>query len=233
MGDVAMDHRISRRGMAAGLGFVALAPWRALADAAAPQNAISPEAALQRLIDGNARYVAGRSEARDYAAGRAATAKAQYPIAAILGCADSRVAPETVFDQGLGDLFVVRIAGNYLNPDSLASLEFAVAVTKVPLILVLGHSSCGAVKATVAEITAPQSLPGHIGDIAIALRAGVEPAVKAGGDLDAAIGANVDYNVARIAAAQPVIAQAVAAGKVKVAGGVYDLASGKVAMRAG
>jgi carbonic anhydrase len=226
-----MDMRISRRDMALGLGLATLAPWRALADG--PQNAISPEAALQRLVEGNARYVAGRSMTRDYAAGRAATAKAQYPIAAILGCADSRVAPEAAFDQGLGDLFVVRIAGNYLNPDSLASLEFAVAVLKVPLIFVMGHSSCGAVKAAVAEVAGPQPLPGHIRDIAEALLPGVKGAVKAGGDLGAAIGANVDYNVAQIAAAKPVIAEAVTAGRVKVAGGVYDLASGKVAMRGG
>jgi carbonic anhydrase len=226
-----MDRRINRRTITAGLGLVALgaaAPWRVLADA--PQNDISPDAALRRLMDGNDRFVAGKSMTRDPVAGRAATAKAQYPIAAILGCADSRAAPETVFDQGIGDLFVVRIAGNYLDTDNLASLEFAVAVLKVPLIVVLGHSSCGAVKAAVAEITDPQPLPGHIWDIADAVRPGIEAVVKAGGDLDRAIGANVDYNVARIAAAQPVLAEAVKAGRIKVAGGVYDLASGRVAM---
>jgi carbonic anhydrase len=226
-----MNHRISRRDLAAGFSLMALAPWRALADAAPPQDAISPDTALRRLVDGNARYVAGKSETRDFAAGRAATAKAQYPIAAILGCADSRADPEMVFDQGIGDLFVVRVAGNYLNGDALASLEYAVAVLKVPLIFVLGHSSCGAVKATVAEIGHPDPLPGHIWDIVDALRPGVEGAVKAGGDLDQAIGANVDWNIARVAAAQPVIAAAVAGGGVKVAGGVYDLASGRVALR--
>jgi carbonic anhydrase len=209
----------------------AAAPWRALADAPPPQEAVSPDVALRRLVDGNARYVAGKSETRDYAAARAATAKAQYPIAAILGCADSRADPEMVFDQGIGDLFVVRVAGNYLNGDALASLEYAVGVLKVPLIFVLGHSSCGAVKATVAEIDHPAPLPGHIWDIVDALRPGVEGAVKAGGDLDQAIGANVDWNMARVAAAQPVISAAVAGGGVKVAGGVYDLASGKVALR--
>ena len=213
-----------------GLGLIAAnaAPWRALAEAAQTDDAGD---ALRRLADGNARYVAGKSQVRDYAAGRAATAQAQYPIAEILSCADSRAAPEMVFDQGIGDLFVVRVAGNYLSSSALSSLEYAIAVLKVPLIFVLGHSSCGAVKATVAEIEHPVPLPGHIWDIVDALRPGVKSAVAAGGDLDTAIAANVDYNIGRISAAQPVISEAVRAGRVKVAGGVYDIATGLVAMR--
>jgi carbonic anhydrase len=226
-----------RQFLGAGLGLLALstlAPRSLLAaDAASPQNAISPDAALRRLLDGNARYVAGQPNCKDFSAGRAARVKAQYPIAAILGCADSRVAPELVFDQEPGDLFVVRIAGNYLSGDSLSSLEYAVGVLNVPLILVLGHTECGAVKATVAEIKDPHPLPGHIWDIVDAVRPGVEQVVKAGGDqvVDHAIGANVDYNVARIAAAQPVVSEAVKQGRVRVAGGVYQLATGKVDMR--
>jgi carbonic anhydrase len=226
-----------RQFLGAGLGLLALSalvPRQLLADAAPPQNAITPDAALRRLQEGNARYVANQLDAKDFSVGRAARVKAQYPIAAILSCADSRVAPELVFDQGPGDLFVVRVAGNYLSSDSLASLEYAVGVLKVPLIMVLGHTECGAVKATVSEIKDPHPLPGHIWDIVDAVRPGIESVVKTGGDdvVRNAIAANVDYNVARVAAAQPVISEAVKGGSVKVAGGVYELATGKVLMHA-
>jgi carbonic anhydrase len=225
-----------RQFLGAGFGWLALsalAPRLLFAETSAPQNAISSDAALRRLLDGNARYAANQLDAKDFSADRAARVKAQYPIAAILSCADSRVAPELVFDQGPGDLFVVRVAGNYLSGSSLASLEYAVEVLKVPLIMVLGHTECGAIKATVAEIKDPHPLPGHIWDIVDALRPGVESVVKTGGDevIGNAIGANVDFNVSRVAAAQPVISEAVKRGKVKVVGGVYQLATGKVAMR--
>jgi carbonic anhydrase len=225
-----------RQFLGASLGLLtlsALAPRMAFADAPPPQNAISPDTALRRLLDGNARYAANKLDAKDFSAGRAARVKAQYPIAAILSCSDSRVAPELVFDQQPGDLFVVRIAGNYLSGDGLASLEYAVGVLKVPLIMVLGHAECGAVKATVAEIKDPHPLPGHIWDIVDALRPGVANSVKAGGEdvINNAIGANVDYNVLRVASAQPVLSEAVKQGGVKVVGGVYELATGKVLMR--
>jgi carbonic anhydrase len=209
-------------------------PLQALADTPTPQNALSPDAALRRLLDGNARYASNQLDTKDFLAGRAARVKAQYPIAAILSCADSRVAPELVFDQGPGDLFVVRIAGNYLSGDGLASLEYAVGVLKVPLIMVLGHTECGAVKATVTEIKDPHPLPGHIWDIVDAVRPGIETVVKAGGDnvVGRAIDANVDYNVSRVRSAQPLISEAVKNGGVKVVGGVYQLATGKVLMRA-
>jgi carbonic anhydrase len=226
-----------RQFLGAGLGLLALSalmPLQALADTPTPQNALSPDAALRRLLDGNARYASNQLDTKDFLAGRAARVKAQYPIAAILSCADSRVAPELVFDQGPGDLFVVRIAGNYLSGDGLASLEYAVGVLKVPLIMVLGHTECGAVKATVTEIKDPHPLPGHIWDIVDAVRPGIETVVKAGGDnvVGRAIDANVDYNVSRVRSAQPLISEAVKNGGVKVVGGVYQLATGKVLMRA-
>ena len=144
---------LSRRAMLTGAAALAAAPWaagEALAqDSSAPQNAITPDAALKRLMDGNARYVAKTPSVRDFGAGRAARAEAQYPVAAVLSCADSRVAPEFAFDQGAGDLFVVRLAGNFANDDGIASLEYAVRFLKVPLIMVLGHSSCGAVDAAI------------------------------------------------------------------------------------
>ena len=225
-----------RQFLGAGLSLLALSaftPLRAFADVAPAQNAVSPDAALRRLIDGNARYASNKLDAKDFSVGRAARAKAQYPIAAILSCADSRVAPELVFDQGPGDLFVVRVAGNYLSSDSLASLEYAVGVLKVPLIMVLGHTECGAIKATISEIKQPAPLPGHIWDIVDAVRPGIDKVVQAGGDnvLGNAIGANVDYNASRVASAQPVISEAVKQGNVRVVGAVYELATGKVLMR--
>lgn len=216
----------------AGLGIVALsmaAPLRrALADA--PQNAITPQAALDRLMAGNARYVANKLDLKDFSAGRAARAKAQHPIASILSCADSRVAPELLFDQAPGDLFVVRIAGNYLNQDVLASLEYGVGVLATPLVVVLGHSSCGAVTATIQEIQSPKPLPGHIWDITHAIRPGIQGVVKAGGPnlLEQAIAANVAYNVTQTATAQPILAEAVKSGRVRVVGGEYELATGRV-----
>jgi carbonic anhydrase len=227
-----------RRFLGAGLGGLALAalsPLRALADAAPPQNAISPEAALRRLMDGNARYASGKLGAKDFSAGRAARVKAQHPIAAILGCADSRVSPELLFDQGPGDLFVVRVAGNYLNEDVLARLEYAVGELDTPLIMVLGHTHCGAVKAAVQEIQHSEELPGHIWDIVDAVRPGIEKAVKDGGDdvLSRAVDANVDYNVSRTVSAQPLLSEAIRHGKTKVVGAVYDLATGKVLLRPG
>jgi carbonic anhydrase len=241
MCDHAFDHslhslRSRRQFLGAGLGLLAVtafAPWQVLADDAPPQNSISPDAALRRLLDGNARYAAGKLDSKDFSIGRAARAKGQYPIAAILACADSRVAPEVVFDQGLGDLFVVRVAGNYLDNDNLASLEYAVGVLKVPLIMVLGHTECGAVKAAIGEIKHPTPLPGHIWDIVDAVRPGIINVVNANGSnmvLDA-IRANVDYNVSRIASAQPVVSEAVRSGSVKVVGGVYELSTGKVQMQ--
>lgn len=232
------DHALQsrRQFLGAGLGLLALSAFptlRAYADASPPQNAISADAALHRLMQGNARYAGNQLDAKDFSSGRAARAKAQYPIAAILSCADSRVAPELIFDQGPGDIFVIRTAGNYLSSDGLASLEYAVGVLKTPLIMVLGHTECGAIKATINEIKQPAPLPGHIWDIVDAVRPGIARAVESGGSnvLANAIGANVDYNVSRVASAQPVISEAVRSGGVKVVGAVYELATGKVLVR--
>ena len=140
-GDLSRGLRWSRRGVLAGAALLAATPWvagRAAAQgAASPQNAISPDAALKRLLDGNARYVANAPTTRDYSAGRAARVTAQYPVAAVLSCSDLRVAPELAFDQGPGDLFVVRIAGNFASNDGIASLEYAVQFLNVPLVMVL------------------------------------------------------------------------------------------------
>ena len=193
-------------------------------------NAIAPAEALDRLMHGNVRYAAGESECKDFSAGRAERVVAQYPIVAVLSCSDSRVAPELAFDQGPGDVFVVRVAGNFVNPDGLASFEYAVKFLGVPLLMVLGHSNCGAVGAAIEVVTERAELPGHLPEIIQS----IEPAVIAAhgrhpGDLLAAtIEENVRLNVKRLIDDTPILSDALAAKKIAVAGGVYDLATGRV-----
>lgn len=196
-----------------------------------PQNVLSPDASLERLLKGNTRYVEGLSRRHDFKHEREALARGQNPYAAILSCADSRIAPEYAFDSGRGDLFVCRVAGNFANTESIASLEYAVAVLNVPAILVLGHDSCGAVDAAIKSLADNTTLPGHMPSLVT----GVAPAVKAvsqqGGDVLAkAIRQNVVDNVAKLGSATPILSAAVEQGKLKVAGGVYRLRDGRVDM---
>jgi carbonic anhydrase len=176
--------------------------------------------------------VSNQLRERDFSAGRAARAQGQAPFAAVLGCADSRVAPELAFDQGPGDLFVVRVAGNFMTPDGLGSLEYGAAVLGTKLIMVLGHTSCGAVDATVAALQKGNDLPGHIADLVRAMKPGIEPALKQPGDdlRQRAVVANVRANVQRLQEAKPILADMVKAGKLRVVGAVYDLPTGKVAL---
>jgi carbonic anhydrase len=169
---------------------------------------------------------------RDFSAGRAARAQGQAPFAAVLGCADSRVAPELAFDQPPGELFVVRVAGNFMTPDGLGGLEFGAAVLGTKVFMVLGHTSCGAVNATVAALQKGNDLPGHIGDLVRAMKPGIEPVLKQPGDdlYQHAVVANVRSNVQRLQEAKPILADMVAAGKLRVVGAVYDLPTGKVAL---
>ncbi len=227
----------SRRGVvAAGLASATLAAFplrQAFADqpaAAHPPNAIAPADALARLLQGNDRYAANKPANKDFSAGRAARVGAQYPIAAILGCADSRVSPELAFDQGPGDLFVVRVAGNFVNDDGLASLEYSVKFLGVPLIMVLGHTHCGAVSASIKAIEGHTSLPGHLPDLVQAIAPAVEIArARGSGDvLAAATIENVRLNTRRLRVSQPLLADYVKDGKAQVVGAIYDLASGKV-----
>jgi carbonic anhydrase len=230
------DHHrldVSRRRFALGavpLCVGALAQ-RAFAQAgASPPNAVSPDEALRRLMEGNQRYAANNSVIKDFAAGRAARATAQYPFAAVLGCADSRVAPELAFDQGPGEVFVVRLAGNFVNDDGLASLEYGVRFLGVPLIMVLGHSNCGAVDATIKVLKDDAKLPGHLPELGSSIKPAVEAARKTNASnlLEEAIAENVRHNVARLRDAKPIISEAVTARKIRVVGGVYDLATGVV-----
>jgi len=196
-----------------------------------PENVVSPDASLKRLMEGNQRYVEGIARRHDFRHEREALAGGQNPYAAILSCADSRIAPEYAFDSGRGDLFVCRVAGNFATEETVASLEYAVAVLAAPLILVLGHDACGAVDATIKSLKDGKPLPGHMPSLVT----GLSPSVKAvaeqpGNALDNAILQNVKDTVAKLKTAAPILSAAVEQNKIKVVGGIYRLKDGKVDM---
>jgi carbonic anhydrase len=187
---------------------------------------MNPDEAWESLAAGNRRYVAGEQGHPDQTPERRRElAGGQRPFAAILGCSDSRVPPELIFDQGLGDLFVVRVAGNIVDAATLGSLEYAVHHLGVSLIVVLGHSSCGAVQATLMG-GRPE---GSIAALVAALQPAVEVARQQPGPLlDNAVRANVTLVAAQLQAAEPILAPAVASGALRVEAGVYSLTSGAV-----
>ena len=201
----------------------------------AAQQALTPDDVLTQLKEGNRRFVEDRMIPRDYMAQAAATAAGQYPKAVILSCLDSRVPPEIVFDQGIGDLFVGRVAGNFENTDMLGSLEFATKAAGSKAIVVLGHSQCGAIKGAVAgvEMGNLTAMLENFDEVVARARAYLAEMEAAGVDTDAvvarAIEENVRQTVADILAESPVIAEQVENGEVAVVGGVYDLATGEVA----
>lgn len=219
------------------LGLAALGatmlPTEGARAATTPQT---PDAALKALMDGNARFVAeqkkggsGRGTAR-----RLDLTEGQFPFAAILSCADSRVPVEVLFDQGLGDLFVVRVAGNAVglaDHNVIGSLEYGVAVLKAPLVMVLGHSNCGAVDAALKTIKDNSELPGSIEHLVDNLRPAARKILGKPGDaLAAATEANVQVAVARLRASHPILAPAADKGTIRIVGAVYDLHDGLVRM---
>ncbi|MGO8911875.1 MAG: carbonic anhydrase [Bradyrhizobium sp.] len=196
-----------------------------------PQNVLTPAASLERLLKGNARYVEGVSLRHDFKHEREALAGGQNPYAAILSCADSRIAPEYAFDSGRGDLFVCRVAGNFANNETVASLEYGVAELSTPLILVLGHDSCGAVSAAIKSLKDGTTLPGHLPSLVTGVAPAVNAVLPQGGDtLGNAIRQNVIDNVAKLSSATPILSAAVEQGKLKVVGGIYRLRDGRVEM---
>lgn len=219
---------------AAGFGLAAVTMARAAggdARAAAPERAASsPAHALALLKEGNARFAEGKaSNETSLTARRLEVANGQSPFAIVLGCSDSRVPLDTVFDQVPGHLFGVRVAGNFVNEDGLGSIEYGVAVLRAPLIVVLGHSACGAVDATIKYVQNGTTQPGHI----MGLVKAIEPAARAtkgkpGDWLDDAIAANVRNNVAAISSRSSIVSEAVKGKSVEIVGGVYNLHSGKV-----
>jgi carbonic anhydrase len=194
----------------------------------------TPDAALKALVEGNARFV---EEQKTGGSGRGSTrrlgvAPAQHPFASILACADSRVPVEILFDQGLGDLFVVRVAGNTVglsDHNVIGSLEFSHAVLGAPLIMVLGHSSCGAVDAALKTINEGGDLPGSIEHMVDTIRPAARKSKAQGGtSLEAATDMNVRVAVDRLKQSHPILAPAVEKGALKIVGAVYDLKSGEV-----
>jgi carbonic anhydrase len=192
---------------------------------ASAQSTLTPEAALKALIDGNQRYVSGRLESlnEDLLILKTKTAEKQEPFAAVLSCADSRVPVEFVFDQSIGQLFVVRVAGNITTPEITASLEYGVALLGIKILMVLGHGNFGAVKATIEG----KAVPGQIS----VLYAAIRPAVDAAGpDLNAVIDANAKLQANLLSVASPIIGGAIKGGKLKIVAARYDIVSGKVSL---
>ncbi|HOM12386.1 MAG TPA: carbonic anhydrase [Rubrivivax sp.] len=194
------------------------------------QQAKTPEAALQRLKDGNARFVAGRALHCDLLEQVRSTARQQAPFAAVLGCIDSRVPPELVFDQNIGDMFVARVAGNIASPDIIGSLEFATALAGARLIVVLGHSECGAVKGAVDDAKLG-SLTGVLAQIRPSLKAldykGV-PSSKDKALVQRVAEQNAKDAAAHLTGRSPTMAGLVREGKLKIVYAMHDVASGKV-----
>jgi carbonic anhydrase len=187
------------------------------------QTNLTPDAAMRELLDGNQRFAANKltSIEHDLAILKEHTADKQEPFAAVLACADSRVPVELVFDQTIGHIFVTRVAGNLVTPEIIGSLEYGVAVLGVKVLLVLGHSSCGAVKAAMKA----DAVPGQISSLYPHLRPAVD---QSGGDVDKAIEANAKIQADLLRTSSPVIRDAIKTGKLKVEAGVYDLGTGAV-----
>lgn len=232
-----------RRAGAAGLvvaGASTLGSWTGVAGAGvltapAPNDAAAdPDAALARLMRGNRRFVRGKPKNPvDSDERRRASAGTQTPFAAVLACADSRVPPEIIFDQGLGDLFVVRVAGNIAGPDEIASLAYAAEHVGVDLILVLGHEACGAVKTTL-EVVDGDADPGEYATLTDAIAPAVEAAQHSGASGAELLPASVEQNVRLVTAQVPERSSGIAAEiqrrEIAVVGAVYQLEDGRVAL---
>jgi carbonic anhydrase len=209
---------------------VAAATGAAAFDVAAPpalraQSNLTPDAAVKELLAGNVRFAANQltSIQKDLEVLKNRTAEKQEPFAAVLACADSRVPVEMIFDQTIGEVFVTRVAGNLVTPEIIASLEYAVAVLGVEVILVLGHTNCGAVKAAMTA----GAVPGQISALYPPLRRAAE---ESGGDFAKAIAINSRVQAELLRTSSTVIREAIAKAKVKVISGVYDLGTGKVTL---
>jgi carbonic anhydrase len=187
---------------------------------------MTPEQALQALLEGNARFAANQltSVEHDLEVLKEHTADKQEPFAAVLACADSRVPVELLFDQTIGHIFVTRVAGNMVTPEIIASLEYGVAVLGVKVVLVLGHTGCGALKAAMNS----ETVPGQISVLYKHLRTSVE---QSDGSLEKAIELNADHQAELLRTSSTVIRDALQAAKIRVDSGVYDLASGKIALK--
>ncbi|HZS48499.1 MAG TPA: carbonic anhydrase [Blastocatellia bacterium] len=187
---------------------------------------LTADQALQKLLQGNKRYMKGAFLHPDQApANRIDVAKNQNPFAIILGCSDSRVPPEVIFDQGLGAMSVLRVGGNVLNDPELGSMEFVVQHFNTPLIMVLGHQKCGAITAALSA----GALPGHVASFVDPVRPAVERIKGQPGDpVENGVRANVQFVVDQIKSSGPILSDLVKSGKLKVVGAEYNLETGAV-----
>lgn len=233
----AMDRRAAIGLGAVTLGAAAILPTAAHAavESHAPKpSGVTPDQALARLVEGNRRFVADQQPVSDLSTKRRlAIARSQTPFAALVGCADSRVGPEHLFGAGLGELFIVRTAGNYVDDAGFGSLAYSIAALGVSLIVVMGHERCGAVDAATKLVTTNAQLPPSLNRMVGPILPAVIDAwatLPADGDLtDHAIHVNVRHVVKGLReSSDPIIAEPLRAGRVKVVGGYYDLDSGAV-----
>jgi carbonic anhydrase len=206
-----------------------------LAMVAMPETAhampTAAKTALATLMDGNARFVADRAACPPLTARRLEIAQGQSPFAIIVSCSDSRVPVETIFDQVPGNIFGIRVAGNFVDDHGLGSIEYSVASFASSLILVLGHTDCGAVKATVKYVKEGTTQPSHIQSLLVAIAPAVKASKHLAGDWVAnATVQNVHDNIAGLPGRSPIVHDALQSGKLAIAGGVYDLHSGHVSI---
>jgi carbonic anhydrase len=239
MQDEIAGKRLTRRAVMCGAAIAASSPFAVNAFVLAPPPgtnpappSLTPDQALSQLKRGNAEFLAGRAVATDRdGRRRLEIARAQYPIAVLVSCSDSRVPPELLFGRGLGELFIIRNAGNTIDTVAMGSLEYAVAELNVPLVVVMGHERCGAVAAAVSVVEKGATFPGSIGRM-------VEPIVPAVLEaqrrrspdlLDASVRQNVRRTVARLRDfSEPMVLDRIKDGRLRVVGARYDLDDGRV-----
>jgi carbonic anhydrase len=217
--------QLLRTGLGASAALLAGALELSTPQLANAQSNLTPDQALASLMDGNKRYTSGKLKSfdEDLAIIRQHTEEKQEPFAAVLSCADSRVPAEIVFDQSIGHIFVCRVAGNIITPEIIGSLEYGAAVLGTKVILVLGHSACGAVKATIQG----NDVPGQISSLFPHIRPAVD---QAGSDLVAATKTNAKIQAMLLRQASTVISGMVKSGGLKVTSGYYDLGTGAVTL---
>jgi carbonic anhydrase len=212
-------------------GFAASAPALSSVQTKAAQSAMTPQQALAELRAGNDRFVAGKPLVRDFPGQVKAAASGQYPFAVVLSCLDSRQPIEIVFDQGIGDIFSARVAGNVVDDDILGSMEFACKASGAKLIVVVGHSNCGAVKGAIDDVQLG-NLTGLLAKIKPAMDAvpqDVQPRTsKNYSFVNLVSEANVKLVMKQIRERSPILREMLDQGQIGLVGGMYDLSTGKV-----
>lgn len=190
-------------------------------------SAMTPDKALEMLKAGNQRFVENKQEKRSYSEQIAQTSEGQYPFAVVLGCVDSRVPPEVVFDLGIGDVFGIRIAGNFVNEDILGSMEFATKVVGSKHILVLGHTSCGAIQGAKDQVELG-NLTGLVNKLQPAVKAAKESSKDDDLDINDIAEMNVQLTIEQIKQQSPILHELWENGEIGISGGMYDVSTGEV-----